>query len=120
MKPFGPFQKIKPVRSEAYRRAVAALPCWRCGVHGYSNAAHADEGKGMGLKTSDLTCYPLCVPRVGVAGCHADMGASGNVSRQQRREFEKVAAAETIAKLITQAMSDNKLHRVLVKLEVMT
>jgi hypothetical protein len=48
------------------------------------------------------------------------MGASGNVSRQQRREFEKVAAAETIAKLITQAMSDNKLHRVLVKLEVMT
>ena len=45
-----PIPKAAPVRSEAYRRAVATLPCAICGVHGYSQAAHGSEGKGMGIK----------------------------------------------------------------------
>ena len=47
--------KAAPVRSEPYRRAVATLPCAICGVHGYSQAAHANQGKGMGMKACDLT-----------------------------------------------------------------
>lgn len=45
--------KAAPVRSEAYRRAVASLPCAICGVYGYSQAAHANTGKGMGMKAAD-------------------------------------------------------------------
>ena len=45
-----PVTKDAPVRSEAYRRAVAALPCINCGIQGYSQAAHGSAGKGMGLK----------------------------------------------------------------------
>ena len=40
--------KDAPVRSEAYRRAVASLPCIACGIQGYSQAAHLQpEAKGM-------------------------------------------------------------------------
>ena len=40
--------KDAPVRNEAYRRAVASLPCIACGIQGYSQAAHLPpEAKGM-------------------------------------------------------------------------
>ena len=42
--------KAAPVRSEAYRRAVASLPCINCGVPGYSQCAHSNSGKGAGIK----------------------------------------------------------------------
>ena len=43
-----PIPKAAPVRSEAYRRAVASLPCIACGIQGYSQAAHLPpEAKGM-------------------------------------------------------------------------
>ena len=45
-----PITKAHPVRNEAYRRAVASLPCAICGVPGYSQAAHGSEGKGMAMK----------------------------------------------------------------------
>lgn len=47
--------KAMPVRSEAYRRAVASLPCVNCGVHGYSQAANT--GKGKGTKTHDFMTF---------------------------------------------------------------
>ena len=52
--------KDAPVRSEAYRRAVASLPCAICGVPGYSQCAHSNSGKGAGIKASDLDSFPLC------------------------------------------------------------
>lgn len=55
---------------EAYRRAVAALPCMWCGVCGFSQHAHLNLGKGMGLKTDDRTGFPLCCARPGIEGCH--------------------------------------------------
>ena len=64
-------EKAAPVRSEAYRRAVASLPCIACGIQGHSQAAHLPpEAKGM--KQSDLLTFPLCCVRVGVPGCHQD------------------------------------------------
>ncbi len=64
-------EKATPVRSHAYLRVVASLPCIACGIQGYSQAAHLPpEAKGM--KQSDLLTFPLCCVRVGVPGCHQD------------------------------------------------
>ena len=51
----GSFPKSKPVRSAAYRRIVASLPCCICGVPGQSQAAHGSGAgtavcKGMGAE----------------------------------------------------------------------
>jgi hypothetical protein len=113
--PIAPQPKDEPVRSEAYRRAVAALPCWRCGVAGRSQAAHGDEGKGMGIKSSDLTCWPACGPFGGLPGCHYVVGTSGLFTREYRRDMERRAAAETQLELILQAVCDPALRAVLVK-----
>jgi hypothetical protein len=65
------FPKTTAARSEAYRRLVAAMPCKACGIQGYSQAAHPNHGKGMGIKTDDRACFALCCDRVGVSGCHS-------------------------------------------------
>ena len=64
-------KKDAAARSEAYRRIVAAMPCANCGIAGYSQHAHANAGKGKGIKTDDRTGFPLCAPRPGIEGCHA-------------------------------------------------
>ena len=84
--------KAIPLRSEAYRRAVAALPCCWCGAVGYSQHAHANEGKGLGLKTDDRTGFPLCAPRMGVEGCHAAFDQCRLLSGG--REAHRAAARE--------------------------
>ena len=69
-----PGQKVKPWRSEKYRRFVASLPCAFCGRIGRSQAAHsnsAKHGKGMALKADDRYIMPLCATSVGIFGCHA-------------------------------------------------
>lgn len=89
--------KDAPLRSEAYRRLVAAMPCWYCGIEGHSQAAHADQGKGLGIKSDDRTCYPACGPHDGVEGCHHLIGTSGTYSREERRALEERAGIETRA-----------------------
>lgn len=107
--------KDEPVRSEPYRRAVAALPCFRCGIHGLSQAAHADEGKGLAIKACDLTCYPLCGTRLGEPGCHWLVGTSGRINRGERRGLELRGKEATQATLIAQADGNAVLRAVLVK-----
>ena len=87
--------KEAPARSEAYRRLVAALPCAHCGIVGHSQAAHADAGKGAHIKSDDRTCYPACAPRPGEIGCHSLIGATGSMTRDQRRALEADYAAST-------------------------
>ena len=62
--------KEDAVESEHYRRLVAQLPCLWCGISGYSQHAHLNMGKGLGLKTDDRTGFPLCCSRPGIEGCH--------------------------------------------------
>jgi hypothetical protein len=60
-------------RYEAFRRAVAALPCQCCGIWNHSQAAHANlsnMGKGRGIKASDGALMALCATRPGDVGCH--------------------------------------------------
>lgn len=90
--------KSNPIRSEAYRRAVAALPCIRCGIHGYSQCAHGPT-LGRGIKASDLDTFPLCCTRPGVVGCHVEydqytLGTHG-FSRGLREQWARMFAAQT-------------------------
>lgn len=80
--------KTVMVRDEAYRRYVAAKPCYRCGVAGYSQAAHPNVDKGLGLKTDDRLCFPLCSDRPMVLGCHGGFDQARGIARQERRERE--------------------------------
>lgn len=98
--PAAQVSKAAPVRSDAYRRAVASLPCAICGVYGYSQAAHANTGKGMGMKACDLTCFPACGPRPGAQGCHAALDQGAMFTKAVRRELEPVWAADTQRKLL--------------------
>lgn len=92
-----PQPKQGVARSEDYRRLVAAMDCIHCGRAGPSQAAHADQGKGAHIKTDDRTCFPLCSTRPDGAGCHDIIGASGQYTREQRRELELVYGAQTRA-----------------------
>ena len=69
--PTAPVEKEPPLRSEAYRRAVASLPCIHCGIKGYSQHAHENTGKGKSMKAYDRCAMPLCCTRPGIEGCHA-------------------------------------------------
>lgn len=95
-----PIPKAHPVRNEAYRRAVASLPCVICGVPGYSQAAHGSAGKGMGIKACDLTCFPACAPRPGVVGCHAALDQGAMFNKAARHALEPVWAADTQRRIV--------------------
>jgi hypothetical protein len=105
--------KDKPVRSEAYRRLVAALPCAICGIEGYGQAAHPNFGKGMAMKASDVLCFCLCGPRPGEAGCHARFDQSGYMTKDERRAFEKLAATLTQKLIVSRGLWPAKLPRII-------
>lgn len=95
------FPKACPARSEKYLRIVAALPCAHCGIEGHSQAAHADYGKGMGLKADDRFTYPACAPRPGIPGCHARIGTLALYPREERRALERRLIGQTLEKVAT-------------------
>lgn len=112
---FNPQPKDEPIRCEDYRRAVASLPCFRCGLVGFSQAAHADQGKGLSIKACDLTCFPLCGTRLGAPGCHFLIGSAGLLNRGERRALELRGAEATQATLIAASAGDPHLCKVLAR-----
>ena len=94
----GSVPKSQPVRSEAYRRAVAALPCVICGVHGFTQAAHGSGAgtatcKGMGIKSCDLNCFAACVR------CHHELDQHALFTKAVRHQLEPAWAADTQRKI---------------------
>lgn len=91
-----------PLRSEAYRRAVAALPCAHCRVPGFSQHAHENEGKGFALKVDDRRGFPLCCDRPGIEGCHVafDQYRLLPGGREAHRAAGAAWAAQTRATII--------------------
>ena len=81
----------EPVRDESYRRWVASLPCYECRIEGYSNAAHPNSGKAKGVKLTDEGCFPLCVDRPEVKGCHPKFDQYEIVSAEEMPEYERAA-----------------------------
>ena len=88
------FPKATIVRDRAYLRWVASQPCIACGVEGFSQAAHANYGKGMAMKTSDHETFPLCAPHWGIPGCHVEHDMCYQMTREQRRAREVLYIAE--------------------------
>lgn len=91
-----PVPKAQPVRSETYRRLVAALPCIHCGIEGFSNHAHANTGKGVATKVCDLFAFPLCVDRPGAMGCHSMFDQHALFAKAPRRVIELEWARRTV------------------------
>ena len=92
-------RKTAPVRSKAYRRAVASLPCIECKVPGISQCAHANTGKGTGIKASDLDSFPLCACQPSRQGCHAKFDQGTLYSKAARRLIEPAWIADTQRKV---------------------
>ena len=90
-----PAPKAVPARSPTYREIVASFPCINCGIVGHSQHAHANEGKGMGTKTDDRAGFPLCGPRPGHAGCHAEFDQGRRWTRDEKRALAKRWGSET-------------------------
>lgn len=89
--------------SEPLRRAVASLPCAKCNVQGYSQAAHANGytwGKGRGMKSTDAAIFPLCCTRPGVEGCHSRHDQYRDVTKQTRDNVEALYIAKTLVALL--------------------
>lgn len=95
-----PIPKPTGLRNEGYVRLVASFECIHCGRQGRSQAAHADQGKGMGTKASDSTAYPACADEPGRIGCHTLIGSTGAYTREQRRNLEQLYADRTRQRVI--------------------
>lgn len=87
--------KSEPIRSKAYLRLVAQLPCKHCGIWGHSQAAHSNTGKGMGTKACDLQTFPLCADQPGQRGCHSLFDQGALFSKEARRLIEAAWVADT-------------------------
>lgn len=85
--------KADIVRSKAYRRYVAGFACFACGTPGFSQCAHANEGKGMAMKTSDALTFPLCGPHGMHQGCHVLHDQGMDLTREERRAVERLYVA---------------------------
>lgn len=94
-----PVPKRTPVQHEGYMAAVRTLPCYRCGVVGFTQFCHADEGKGERIKSDCRLGWPGCGPHyesgVLVPGCHYIVGSTGLLGKDGRRRFEQQAGAST-------------------------
>ena len=77
--------KERAIQHAGYMAAVRKLPCGMCETGGFTQFCHADEGKGMGIKTDCRLGWPGCGPHDGEPGCHWLIGTSGRLSRSERR-----------------------------------
>jgi hypothetical protein len=91
--------KAEPLQHEGYMAAVRKLPCYRCGVVGFTQFCHSDEGKGAAIKTDCREGWPGCGPHyeggVLVNGCHYLVGTQRIYLKELRRKFEDEAARHT-------------------------
>lgn len=80
--------------SEAWRRAVASIPCVLCGRWNETQAAHRNEGKAGGKKLMD-DCWTaaLCTT------CHAGIDQGKDFTRDERRQRLDFAILLTIRSL---------------------
>ena len=91
------FAKQNTYRSEAWRRAVSALPCVVCMREGESQAAHVNHiGKGMGMKAPDCWTFPAC------PACHTEFDQGKSYTKEQRRELAERWTLLTLHELAKQ------------------
>ena len=95
----GPIDKENALRSESYRRLVAALPCAYCRREKHSQHAHTNgANKGKGIKNDDRDAMPLCADDYGLLGCHSRFDRYALFAdREEHRRMGEQWAAETRA-----------------------
>lgn len=87
------YAKRPTYRSASWLRAVASLPCVKCGREGQTQAAHRNVSKGMGIKTDDCLTAALC------ASCHSEVDHGKGMTRDERREVLDFAILMTVVEL---------------------
>jgi hypothetical protein len=87
------FPKPVTFRSKRWLQAVSTLDCVICGKQGPSQAAHINEGKGIGLRTHDCWTAALCPE------CHSNIDQGKDMTREERRSALQKSVLLTIAKL---------------------
>ncbi|GAB3484342.1 DUF1364 family protein [Azotobacter salinestris] len=89
-------------RSSKWLAAVRKIEnCVLCGAYGVQ-AAHLNEGKGMGMKTDDALTAALC------PACHHELDNGNKLSREERREILRKAVLDTIALLARRGLIEVK------------
>lgn len=79
MLPNQSYLPTKPYRSRAWLSAVHEIEsCVLCGAHGVQ-AAHSNQDRGMGQKSSDALCAALCPE------CHTEIDSGKSLTRSERR-----------------------------------
>jgi len=86
--------KENPLRSEPYRRLVAMLPCAKCDIADFSQAAHPPP-TGKGIKEDDRMCFPLCCTRPGEPGCHWLFDNYKLMPQAEMRVYAYICAIDT-------------------------
>ncbi|MEM8107184.1 hypothetical protein [Morganella morganii] len=80
-------------RSKKWLQAVREIDCCvLCGKYGVQ-AAHRNEGKGMGIKVDDCLTAALCEE------CHSRIDNGRDMTREERRSEMDKAIVLTIRKL---------------------
>lgn len=91
-----PDAKPQTFRSEAWLRAVRSIPCVFCGAP--VQAAHRNEGKGMGAKADDCLTAALCPPE------HAEIDQGKGMTREERRARMDRAIVLTLRELVRRGL----------------
>lgn len=99
-----PVPKERVLKSSTYEARVRKLSCRRCGISGFTQFCHTDEGKGERIKTDVRRGWAGCGPHpegdTTVPGCHWYVGTSGNMPKEERRAFEDWAAFSTRSEIL--------------------
>lgn len=109
-KPEVAHQKENAVRSEPYRRLVAARPCKNCGRQKRSQAAHVPPD-GKGIKVDDRETFPLCCDGPRYKGCHPKFDGYELFPRDQAVKQGKRWAAETRREIEAEGLWPAKLPK---------
>lgn len=99
-----PVPKAEPLQHQGYMAAVRKLPCASCGIVGFTQFCHADEGKGTGIKSDCRLGWPGCGPHDGVPGCHYLIGTQRVLPKAERRQFEAAAGAATRKQILAMGL----------------
>lgn len=95
--------KEAAVRSEPYRRLVAARPCKNCGRQKHSQAAHVPPA-GKGIKQDDRETFPLCADGPYGKGCHPKFDQYELMPREQAMKQGRKWAAQTRAEIAAEGL----------------
>ena len=97
----GPVPKECASQHAGYQDAVRDLGyCMLCRRHCRPQFAHADQGKGQGIKTDVRRGWPGCGPGAWGPGCHWIVGMSGQYTKEERRALEEDLGRRTRAAVL--------------------